>query len=149
MKYFLYFLLLTMLFVGANSVMAKSLEAKEIRVRVENIDVNKPGNIMVMLYGEEGFPKDHAKALSVQTLPANAEYFVISFSTVPAEFAIKVLHDEDCTGEVSKNWTGIIPSEGLGFSNDAKLSFGPPKFAKAKLTLSELDNLITIKMVYP
>ena len=83
------------------------------------------------------------------SLAAVADQISIEFSAVPDEFAIKVLHDEDETGKVTKNWTRIIPAEGLGFSQGAKLRFRPPSFARAKVKLSDTSSPITIRMIYP
>ena len=55
-------------FIGAMSVMVQPVNAKEIMVQIENINREKPGNILVMLFGQEGFPKDHSKALAIQVL---------------------------------------------------------------------------------
>jgi len=139
----------TLTFTGAMTLMVQPVNAQKIMVQVENIQTEKPGNILVMLFGREGFPKDHAKALTIQVLPATVDQMKIEFSAVPAEFAIKVLHDEDETGKVTKNWTRIIPAEGLGFSRGAKLRFKPPSFANAKVKLADTINPITIKMIYP
>ena len=148
---------------GVLSLMSTSIDAKnevinetkndldtvDIIVQVNNIDRSKPGNILVMLYGRDGFPKDHAKALHIKAMPAAAEQMTIGFSAVPAEFAIKILHDEDENGLVTKNWTGIIPAEGLGFSNGAKLSYRAPRFSEAKLTLANVLTPLTINIIYP
>lgn len=149
MKFYIHLLLISLFLVGVISVMTNQVRAKEITVNVDNIDISRPGNIMVMLYGEDGVPKDHSKALTVSVLLAIKEKITVRFFSVPAEFAIKVLHDEDDTGKVTKNWTGFIPAEGLGFSNGAKLSFGPPNFVKAKMQLSDITNPITISIAYP
>ncbi|WP_057833069.1 DUF2141 domain-containing protein [Colwellia sp. TT2012] len=135
--------------MAAVSLMSQQVNAKDIVVYIDNIATEKPGNIMVMLYGYDGFPKDHAKAISVEVRLAVIDKMTITFSSVPAEFAIKVLHDEDETGQVTKNWTGIIPAEGLGFSNGAKLSFGPPNFDRAKVKLADINSPISIKIIYP
>lgn len=124
-------------------------ESKTINVLVNNIDTTKPGNILVMLFSKSGFPKEHSKTLDIKITPATYKKVHVSFSSVPEEFAIKVLHDEDETGTVTKNWTGIIPAEGLAFSNGAKLSFGPPSFKKAKLNLSKITNDIEMYLIYP
>ncbi len=137
------------IYIGALSLMSQQVNAKDIVVHIDNIATEKPGNIMVMLYGYDGFPKDHAKAISVEVLPADIDKMTIKFSSVPEEFAIKVLHDEDETGEVTKNWTRVIPAEGLGFSNGAKLSFGPPNFDRAKVKLADITSAISIKIIYP
>ena len=136
-------------FITAMSLMVQQVNAREILVQIENINTAKPGNILVMLFAREGFPKDHAKALAIQTLPAVVDNMRVEFSAVPAEFAIKVLHDEDETGKVTKNWTRIIPAEGLGFSQGARLRFRPPSFASAKVKLSDTDSPITIRIIYP
>jgi len=143
-------LLIGVLSLMATIVNAKNeLESLDITVQVNNINSTKPGNILVMLYAKDGFPKDHGKALQIEVIPAVVKQMSVSFSSVPAEFAIKILHDEDKNGEVTKNWTGIIPAEGLGFSNGAVLRFGPPSFNKAKLTLSKVFSPLSIDIIYP
>ena len=124
--------------------------AKEITVTVEEIDTERPGHIMVMLYSEDGFPKDHAKALSTQTqsVTTGSNTMRFRFTVEKDNFAIKILHDENMDGEVSKNWTGIIPSEGLGFSNGAKLGFGPPSYRDAVLNTDEVGKEIAIPIIY-
>ena len=125
--------------------------AKEITVTVEEIDTERPGHIMVMLYSEDGFPKDHAKALSTQTqsVTTDSNTMRFRFTVEKDNFAIKILHDENMDGEVSKNWTGIIPSEGLGFSNGAKLGFCPPSYRDAVLNTDEVGKEIAIPIIYP
>lgn len=149
MKYSSSYLFISLIFIGVLSVMSKQVYAVDVVVHVENIDLSKAGNIIVMLYGKEGFPKDHAKAIKVNVIPATRKKIMVNFISVPTEFAIKVLHDEDETGEVTKNWTGFIPAEGLGFSNNAKLSFGPPNFNRAKVELEDTNSQITINIIYP
>lgn len=135
--------------IGVLSVMSKIVVAKDIVIHVENIDIRLPGNIMVMLYKRDGFPKIHAKAIAINVIPVTNEKVIARFAYVPDEFAIKILHDEDETGEVTKNWTGIMPAEGLGFSNGAKVKFGPPKYERAKLKLEDSHDPIIITMIYP
>lgn len=123
--------------------------ARDVRVRVTNIDTHRIGVISVMLYGEDGYPRDHGKALSIQSKQADTPTLEFTFSINLEVFAIKVLHDEDMNNEVSKDWTGIFPSEGLGFSNGATLSFGPPSFRRSKLVLAETGDVIEIPVIYP
>jgi uncharacterized protein (DUF2141 family) len=137
---------------GILMLMTPSLAlAKDLTVTVTDIDTSRPGQIMVMYYGEDGFPKDHAKAISIQTqnVSENTKTMRFQFNIDRESFAFKILHDEDMTGEVGKNWTGIIPSEGLGFSNGATLGFGPPSFKKAVLQTNETGAEIIIPIIYP
>jgi len=50
------------------------------------------------------------------------------------EYAVAVIYDEDGDGELNTGLFGI-PSEKVGFSNDAKGLFGPPSFTKAAFNL--------------
>lgn len=144
-------LIQTILIVGVLSVSVSTVSiAKTISVRVTNIDTNKPGNIMVMLFAKEGFPKEHNKALSFQNQKAKSTEVRFNFSVEVGQFAIKILHDENEDGKISKNWTGIIPAEGLGFSNGAKLSWrGPPNFKDAALSQAQTHDEIVIPVIYP
>ncbi len=125
------------------------LQAKDLTIRIVGIDTKRPGDIMVMLYGKDGYPKDHGKAVATQNKKASAKELDFKFKVSLNEFAVKVLHDETMDGKVAKNWTGILPAEGLGFSNGARIRFGPPSFKRSKLDSSKVGNGITIKMVYP
>jgi uncharacterized protein (DUF2141 family) len=53
----------------------------------------------------------------------------------PGDYAIQLFHDENGNGEMDSNLFGI-PSEGYAFSNRARGSFGPPKFAQMKFTVT-------------
>ncbi|MBQ4838556.1 DUF2141 domain-containing protein [Pseudoalteromonas luteoviolacea] len=128
----------------------KSIAASNVQIKITDIDTNRPGQIMVMLFEKEGFPVKHDKAVQTQFHSPTEASLLVEFTTTKPEFAIKVLHDEDNSQKTSKNWTGIIPSEGLGFSNGAKISWrGPPKFNDAKLTLADIQRPISIPISYP
>jgi hypothetical protein len=47
-----------------------------------------------------------------------------------------VIHDENMKGKIDTNRMGI-PTEGYGFSYDAKASLGTPSFSAASLSLVE------------
>ncbi len=140
---------LSLMSTTANAKNSLEIGTADIKVQVKSIDRTKAGNILVMLYGRDGFPKDHAKALQIKVMAAVVDQMTVNFSAVPSEFAIKILHDEDDDGKVTKNWTGIFPAEGLGFSNGAKLSLGPPNFDKAKVKLSSTFSPLIINIIYP
>lgn len=91
--------------------------AKMINITIKEVDKNRGGNLIVFIFQENGFPTKHDKALATKTVPAKAALHTVQFTlpNYPEELAFKVLHDEDMNGKTSKNWTGIYPSEGLGF----------------------------------
>ena len=123
---------------------------QDIVIRVTDIDSTRSGNIMAMVFAEAGYPTKHDKALQVQNKPAGSSELLFSFTVEQNPLAIKVLHDEDENGQTTKNWTGIWPAEGLGFSNGARLRLtGPPSFADAKLDLESIDGAIIVPVIYP
>jgi uncharacterized protein (DUF2141 family) len=55
-----------------------------------------------------------------------------------------LFHDANENGELDTNFLGL-PKEAYAFSNNAKVTFGPPKFEKAMFEFKE-DLTITIAM---
>ncbi len=132
--------------------MSVSAIENKVEIRVKGIDISRPGQVLVMLFQEDGFPKEHDKALNILRYPSTETERVVVFENVPTWFAIKVLHDEDEDGKVTKNWTGILPKEGLGFSQGARITYKAPSFSSARLSVAELEEHNTphdITMRYP
>ncbi|MCH9852515.1 MAG: DUF2141 domain-containing protein [Alphaproteobacteria bacterium] len=50
-------------------------------------------------------------------------------------YAISAFHDLNDDGELNRNLVGL-PTEPYGFSNDARGTFGPAKFADAQFTIT-------------
>lgn len=59
----------------------------------------------------------------------------MAFSDVPAgDYALVVLHDENGNGKADRMLG--IPREGVGFSGNPAMTFGPPSFAAARFHVS-------------
>ena len=126
-----------------------SLEAEEIKIHVTAIEPARGGTLYVMLFGEDGYPKKHAKALQVLSAPADKPEMDFSFKTDRDDVAVKVHHDEDMNGKVTKNWTGIYPAEGLGFSQDQRVKMtGAPSYKKSQVLKATFGKTIEIEMRY-
>ncbi len=65
----------------------------------------------------------------------------------PGDYAIALLHDENDNGKADRT-LGMIPREGYGFSRDAKVRMGPPKFRDAVFTHGAEKQSLAIKMRY-
>lgn len=124
-------------------------------VQIEGIQAEQGGNLLIFLFAQDGFPVEHSKALQTIQLNADEQSKTVQFNqlpqqskSIPEQFAIKILHDADQNGVVTKNWLGVLPIEGLGFSNNAKIRFGPPSFEDAKLIFSDVQTTITITLDY-
>jgi uncharacterized protein (DUF2141 family) len=87
---------------------------------------------------------DHlARHLSVPT----AEAVHMRFLDMPSgSYAIALFHDENSNGKVDTRLG--IPTEGVGFSNNPHLWFGPPSFAAARFALTDQQADQTIRLKY-
>jgi len=137
--------------IMTNSGMATANEGyTTFTVEVTNIEVSRGGNVSVMVFAKKGFPKIHKNAVLVKTQEVTTRTMIFSFSTELKTLAIKVHHDQDSNGKVTKNWTGIWPKEGLGFSNQQKVSLaGAPKYEKSKRSYEQFRDGLSISILYP
>lgn len=65
----------------------------------------------------------------------------------PGRYAAQAYHDKNGNGRVDRMLFGI-PTEGVGFSNDAKIMFAPPKFADAAFVFAGGDATISFSLRY-
>jgi uncharacterized protein (DUF2141 family) len=140
MKYLLIALML------AQEVLA--IRGNQLNLTITGIDPARAGEIVVMVFQKDGFPKDHTKALQKYSFEPLENQHQMKIQVPDGEFALKIHHDEDKSGTMTKNWTGIIPAEGIGFSSGAKIRFGPPSFKAAAMELP-LHGSTSIQIIYP
>ena len=60
-------------------------------------------------------------------------------------YGIAVFHDENKNGKMDKNFLGI-PQEAYGFSNNMRVTFGPPKWEKSKFVVNTATTDIAIEV---
>ncbi len=65
----------------------------------------------------------------------------------PGTWTAQAFHDEDGDGKIGRNVLGI-PTEGIGFSNDAKFRFGPPRFSDAAFRLGPAGGRVRFSLRY-
>ena len=99
-----------------------------VTVDVGNVR-NDRGRVRVDLCPQALFLEDNCPFHA--EVPARAGVTrVIVNGVPPGQYAAQAFHDENANGEVDRALFGI-PKEGVGFSRDARISFGPPKWADA------------------
>ena len=77
------------------------------------------------------FPKCDRPAHDRSEAITAADTVTLTFKDVPAgRYAIALFHDENGNGKMDRTML-FIPREGFGFSRDAKVRMGPPKFGAA------------------
>jgi len=65
----------------------------------------------------------------------------------PGNYAMAVVHDENMNGKLDANWVGI-PTEGYGFSNNAKALLGAPSFSAASFRYEGQSINMTMRLNY-
>jgi len=129
-------------------IAARAASCPGIHVKVLNIR-NSTGTVDCALFDSpEGFPVDVLRsASSVMVIKVRNTEARCDFEDIPpGTYALAVIHDENTNGKLDLNILGV-PTEGYGFSNDAKALFGPPSFAAAsfRFTGGTLDMTISLQ----
>ena len=130
---------------------AQEVEIASLEVRVEGIKDQK-GEIGVALFNHKlGYPThlEHAYEAEWVSLQEGQKTADVVFDTIPpGEYAISVVHDTNGNRLVDRSRLGF-PKEGVGFSNDQKVTLRAPRFENAKMALSAGENKkIVIKLDY-
>jgi len=80
-------------------------------------------------------------------VPANAPVTLDFGRVAPGRYAIALLHDENGNGKADRALS-LMPREGYGFSRDAPVRMGPPRFAQAAFDVGRAPVRQTIRMRY-
>lgn len=91
-------------------------EEGKINIEVDGINTGKGGNLVVLVFGRDGFPVKHEKAFSSQVKKVSDSRMNFIFDVPPYdEMAFKVLHDEDSNNRVTKTGQGYGQGKDLDF----------------------------------
>ncbi|WP_343033356.1 DUF2141 domain-containing protein [Altericroceibacterium indicum] len=95
----------------------------------------------------KAFPNCDGKGAMELAVPAAATVTLSFPNVAPGRYAIAVLHDENSNGKADRALL-MMPKEGFGFSRDAKVFMGPPKFKDAAFDVNHVPVRQVIKMRY-
>jgi len=113
------------------------VHAATVMFEIEGIK-NDAGKIYLSLFkGEENYQNKKAEAWQI-IKPESGSKTVIFNDLAAGEYVIQYFHDENDNSELEKNLFGS-PTEGYGFSNDAKPSYGPARYEDMKFTVSDIN----------
>ncbi len=123
--------------VGAMAALAMlvpaAVEAGQITVHIQGVR-SDDGLVRIGVFSDESsFPQGNR--IAGQSVQARRGDVIATFDDLaPGVYAIAIHHDEDGDGEFDTTFIGL-PDEGYGFSNDAPVVFGPPKFDEAAIAV--------------
>ena len=121
----------------------------EVLVTVTGLRSDKGVVRACMTSREDSFPKCRGVANAYSaSVRAHEGRLVLVFENVrPGRYAIALLHDENGNGRADRA-LGMMPKEGFGFSRDASVRMGPPRFEEAAFDLGNGGRAVEIRMRY-
>ncbi len=125
---------LTLITAALTSSFTIASEDLTLKVQVVGATPSK-GQIVLSLFDS---PNRHLKKPLVslrQNVNANGEATFQLSGLEDSQYSVSVFYDEDQDGELNTNFIGI-PTELIGFSNNARGRFGPPSFDQTKFSPS-------------
>lgn len=134
--------------LGGMGALAMPAHAADLTVKVSELR-NSDGVVQFALFAAaEGYPKEGDKAVRKGSAPITEKTATFKIDGLaPGNYALSLIHDENKNEKLDTGLFGI-PTEGVGASNNAKGSFGPPKFEDAKFDVETKPVTQDIKMMY-
>ena len=138
-----------LMFVHLPAVAFAQSPCPGIHVKILNIR-NSTGTVACALFESPvGFPAEFLRsATNVMVIKIRKTQARCDFEDIPpGKYAMAVIHDEDMNGKLETNLLGI-PTEGYGFSNDAKSMIGVPSFSDASFQYDGQNVDLTMSLHY-
>lgn len=134
---------------GALLIGASPAPVSDVTVRAINLRNTKGVVRACLTEAEKQFPSCSNPSQSYNVVGDAGTTVTLTFRNVRAgRYAVALLHDENDNGKADRA-AMMIPKEGFGFSRDAKVRFGPPKFAEAAFDVAAgKPEKLTIRMRY-
>ncbi len=127
---------------------ASAPDTAEITVEITGLRSSEGVVRACMTTDPERFPACRGAPHAYRATVAADETLTLTFRNVaPGRYAIALLHDENANGEADRA-LGLMPTEGFGFSRDAKVRLGPPSFEDAAFEVDGRASTQAIRMRY-
>jgi uncharacterized protein (DUF2141 family) len=123
---------------------AQSSGPGTIRLRITGLLSGK-GQVKIAVFNSlETWLGDHPAYNA--TIDVDGQSVTWRLNDVPnGDYGIAVFHDENKNGRMDKNLLGM-PLEPYGFSNNQRVSFGPPKWERAKFPVKNAAADVSIEV---
>lgn len=102
------------------------------------------GAMMIAVFDEAGWDGDTPAAAARVGVASDALTVTIALPG-PGRYGVKLFHDRNGDGRLALGPMGI-PAEPYGFSNDAPVQGGPPRFADAAFDVADAPATQTVTL---
>ncbi|HYD69077.1 MAG TPA: DUF2141 domain-containing protein [Azospirillum sp.] len=126
-------------------VMGHEVAAADLSVTVTNV-ANARGKVLVAVCTAETFLRAGCPYSAAEPAWPGSVTVVVR-RVPPGTYAVQAFHDENQNLDIDRNFFGL-PEEGIGFSNDAPMRFGPPSYGDAALAVAEPVTRTALKLRY-
>lgn len=118
-----------------SSLFTSSVFAADISFEIEGVNAQHSKIYAQLFNSQDSYSK--GEAFSATYLQAKQGINKVIFTNIPVgQYAIRFFQDENNNGTLDTNLFGM-PSEGYGFSNNAKPNYGPVGYQDAAFTVTE------------
>ncbi len=134
--------------LGLNAVstcVAAPARAATVIVTIEGVR-NAHGHVLVALCTKATFLRPHCPWRGHSAAQPGSVEVTIE-NVPPGIYAAQAFHDEDDNGRLDRTMLGL-PKEAMGFSNNAPMRMGPPKFDAASFPVGEQGAKISFSLRY-
>jgi uncharacterized protein (DUF2141 family) len=138
-----------LVFANAAAIAFAQSSCPGIHVKILSIR-NSTGAVACALFeSPDGFPTEFLQsATNIVMIKIKDAQARCDFEDIPpGTYALAVVHDENMNGKLDTNLLGV-PTEGYGFSNDAKAFLSAPSFRAASFTYDGRNVEMTISLNY-
>lgn len=134
---------------GAAPVVASDTAGTDVAVEITGLRSARGLVRACLTSHKQGFPKcAEANGDVSASAPASTQSVVFHFNGIrPGTYAIAVVHDENSNGRIDRALL-LMPKEGFGFSRDAPVRMGPPRFEAAAFQVGNHPVHQAIRMRY-
>ncbi|SDA15300.1 DUF2141 domain-containing protein [Sphingomonas sp. NFR15] len=130
--------------IAAPALAGGSTGTGTLHVEIGNVRSAK-GRVHIDVCTQAQFLKDCPISADA---PARVGITTVSLAGLPpGRYAVQAFLDENGNGKVDQALFGI-PKEGVGFSNDARIKLGPPKWSDAMFDTTGGEQTIRLNLRY-
>jgi uncharacterized protein (DUF2141 family) len=125
---------------------AGPLQAADLAITIHGLR-SDAGQLRLAIFDKaKEFPR--GEKIHNRDIAAKAGDIIVVFRNIaPGTYALAIHHDENINKSMDTNFFGL-PQEGYGFSNNARVLFGPPTFEAASFNVGSENATISLRVVY-